>query len=209
MDQLKKELNEINIDNNTKNTILNVFSSWKNCKDNHQYIDNLQDAKINFGYNYSINYSINSNDVNYNKNYDKEIEINKRTLYIDNCKNLEVEITNKFNHIVLINSANINIVILDGLISGLDIIRCNNCKITIKNKQFLVSFSNSYDCNLIVDNIYDFYVNTDFCCNIILNLILNNKKKDIITNKSLFSKNNLFHIDNNLLCTNYFGEVVE
>ena len=197
MDNLKKELDDIlNLDDNSKETILNVFNSWSSCRNNHQIIENINDSTIIFDNNYSINEIL--------LKYDNDIHINKRTLYIDKCNNLEILVNDKFNHIILINSSNINITILGGLISGIDLIHCDNIRLTVKfNKINNINYGYSRDCKLIIDKNtgLDIYVSASYSVNILFMLIYNNLLKKYLTNRSLFSKMNYYFIDNNMLIT--------
>ena len=198
METLKKELDDIiNIDDNTKNTILNVFNCWNSCKNNHQVIENINNSDIIFSNNYSINNNL--------LNYDIDIDINKRTLYIDKCNNLNIKVNDKFNHIIIINSSNINITILEGLIGGIDIIHCDNIKLTVKfNKINNINYGYSNDCKLILDKNtgLDIYISTSYCVNILFMLIYNNILNKYLTNRSFFSKINYYFIDSNMLLSN-------
>jgi len=194
MENLKKELDDIiNLEPNIKNTILNVYSSWNLCKNNHQMIENINNSVINFNSNYSINNNI--------CDYDYEIINNKRTLYIDKCSDLYINIDTKFNHIVLINSKNINITINEGLITGIDILRSNNINLIIKfNKIPNINFGYSNDCKLILDKNTgsDICINTSYCVNINFILVNNGIISTHTTNKSLFSKINKYIFDNSM-----------
>ena len=114
--------NLINLDDSDdyiNNSVSNIYNSWSSCRNNHQIIENISSSKIIFNYESNSNYSINNNICD----YDSEIHDKKRTLYIDKCNELEITVNNKFNHIILINSSNINITIAGGLITGIDILR--------------------------------------------------------------------------------------
>ena len=80
-----------------------IYSQWNKCKNNHIYLENISNTQIFFPSHYIY-------------------DINKKTLYIDNCNNLDLYVNNKINHIVLIHCNNINLYITNGLISGLDIL---------------------------------------------------------------------------------------
>ena len=86
-----------NLDNNTKDTLLNIYNSWNSCRTNHQIIENINNSKIIFDSGTKSNYSINNNICD----YDSEVNDKKRTLYIDKCSNLEINVNRKFNHIIL------------------------------------------------------------------------------------------------------------
>ena len=194
MDNLKKELDDIlYLDQESKDTILNVYSSWNTCKNNHQIIENLNNSKIVFESNYKINDNIHD--------YNDDITINKRTLYIDNCHNLDIKVKNKFNHIILINSSHINITIFEGLITGIDLLRSNNINLIVRfNKISNINLGYSNDCRLIFDKNTgpNMKINTSHCINTKISLIHDNTYKHYITNKSLFSTYNYIIIDNNM-----------
>ena len=146
------------------NELENIFYSWKICKDNHIFIENVYNTTLNFGEKYEIN------SVQYE--YDNN---NKRTIYIDKCDNLIITLSKKFNHFVLINSNNIELNINEGLISGIDIIHCKNINVNIKNNKInLTSFEYSDFCTLALDNLTskNIYINTNFCYDIKFNIIL-------------------------------------
>ena len=195
MNILKKELDDILfLNDDEKNTIINIYSSWNICKNNHQYIKNINNSTIIFDDNYIINDNI--------LNYDEIMDTNKRTLYIDNCYNLEIKVNNKFNHIILINCSNINITLLEGLITGIDLLHCNGVNLLIRlNKIFNINFGYSSDCQIIFDKYSssDICIITSYCVNIKFILVnTNNNFKKYITNRSLFSTINNYIIDNNM-----------
>lgn len=190
MDNLKKELNDIlNLDDSIKDTLMNIYNSWNICKNNHQYIENIENANLTF-------------------NSNQETDLYKKTLYIENCTNLNIEVYNKFNNIILVNSSYININILGGLITGLNIIHCNNVNLIIKLIKIPnINFEYAHDCNITLENIDiahdNLRINTNYCVNIIINISYNNIYKSYVTNKSLFSKINYFIIDSNLELFDY------
>lgn len=121
----------------------NIFTSWKKCKDNHIYLDKINNKYIKYDKNLILEP---------NKLFYSFIETKKKTLYIDSCNNLTINIKEKLNHIVIVNSSNINIVIFNGLISGIDILHSDNIKLKIKNKKLLSSeFSDCENCMYIYD----------------------------------------------------------
>ena len=176
------------MDNSREYDIINnIFNSWLKCKNNHVYIENK----------YNINISYPEND-----------ESSQKTLYIDNCNNINIYVTNKINHIIIINSIHINLFIQHGLISGLDVMHSKNINLYIINDKIdFCEISNSDDCNyyIIQDNSHNdknkdyVYVNTNKCYNI--RFIMDNY--NIMTNKSLFSDNKYFILyKNNIRCFN-------
>jgi len=191
MNNLKKELDDIsNIDESIKDTLINIFNSWSICKNNHQYIENIENTSLTF-----------DSDIG-------ELNLFKKSLFIENCNNLDIIVYNKFNNIILLNSNNININILGGLITGINIIHCTNINLIIKTIQIPnVNFEFANNCIITLDNIHiisDYLrINTNFCVNIIINIDYNNIYKSYITNKSLFSKLNYFIIDSNMQFYDY------
>lgn len=169
--------------------IYNIYTSWKKCKDNHTYIENIYNTNI------ILNNQINISNNIYN--FEKDIETNKRTIYFDKCNNLNIYINEKFNHILLVNCTNINIYLSFGLISGLDVINCKNINININKKIDYTEISNSEDCNYIYNIFNEDYtfINTNNCFNI--NLLINNF--NYITNRNYFAEKKYFVINKNYL----------
>lgn len=170
----------------------NIYMSWKKCKDNHIYLDKVTDKYIK----YDKNLILEPNRILYSFG-----ETKKKTLYIDSCNNLTIIIKEKLNHIVIINSSNINIIIYQGLISGIDILHSSNIKLKIKNKKFTSDFSDCENCMYIFnvnDNFNDMKINTFDCYNFIFVKLLNDTNYEKIeTNKSIFISHNTYIIYNN------------
>ena len=171
-------------DNITNDILQNIFSSWKKCKDNHIYLENIYNTQITCDNIMSLHNIL-------------QTEINKKSVYFDKCMSLDISIQKKFNNILLVNCSNINLYINNGLISGLNIINCNNINIILSNKIDFTELSNSENCNYIYNPSYDdntIFINTNNCFNI--NLDINNIK--YLTNSSYFGgkKYFLIHKDN-------------
>ena len=170
----------------------NIFISWKKCKDNHIFLDKISNQYIK----YDKNLILEPNKLLYSFN-----ETKKKTLYVDSCDNLTINIKEKINHIVIINSSNINIIISKGLISGIDILHSSNIKLKIKNKNILSDFFECEDCMYIYDlnnNINEMKVITNCCYNFIFIKLLNNIiYEKIETNKSLYPTEKTYLIQNN------------
>lgn len=169
----------------------NIFYQWTKCKNNHIYLENKSNTQVFFPI-YNIE------------------DINKKTLYIDNCNNIDLYVNTKINHIILIHCSNINLYLSDGLISGLDILHSKNINSYITNKKINFSeISNCDDCNYYFnfaennDNVGvddNFYINTNYCYNIRFNI---NEHIDIMTNQSLFDTIKYFVLNkNNIICIN-------
>jgi hypothetical protein len=179
-------------ENISENILQNIFDSWTKCKANHTYVENISNANVILSNMIIIN--------NINNNYDNVVENIKRTIYFDKCNNLEINIDEKFNHILLVNCHNINIKIKKDLISGLDILNSKNINIKLENKINYTEISNSNDCNYIYNindtNLTDnVYINTNLCYNInfVINYICFN------SNLGYFLDNKYFIINNNFI----------
>jgi len=186
-------------ENITLDLVYNIYTSWKKCKDNHTYIENINNTDIHL-YN-----QIKISNIVYN--FEKDIETNKRTIYFDKCNNMNIFINEKYNHIILVNCTNINIYLSFGLISGLDIINCKNINIYINKKIDYTEISNSEDCNYIynISNDDDTFINTNNCFNI--NLVINNLNYN--TNRSNFAEKKYFIINKNYLkCYDILGNEI-
>ena len=194
------------IENYSLEKIENIYNSWKKCKDNHTYIENIHNTQL------VLNNTICMNMTHYL--YTNNIDINKRTIYIDTCSYIDIIVYQKFNHLILINCSHINLYITSGLISGLDILHCNNINIFIQNNKIdYTEISDSEDCNykynqqfnnidnniVLNDNIY---INTNSCFNIGLTI----DEQNIMTNRSYFAKKKYFIINkDNIKCFDNFG----
>lgn len=173
-----------------------IFISWKKCKDNHIFLDKINNKYIK----YDKNLILEPNTLLYSFG-----EIKQKTLYIDSCDNLTLNIKEKINHIVIINSSNINIIISKGLISGIDILHSSNIKLKIKNiKIFLSEFIDCKNCMYIYDinnNMNDMNgmkIITHDCYNFIFIKLLDNTNiEKIETNTSLFLSSITYIIQNN------------
>jgi len=170
----------------------NIFISWKKCKDNHIYLDKINNTYIK----YDKNLILEPNKLLYSF-----IEAKKKTLYIDSCDNLTINIKEKINHIVIINSSNINIIITKGLISGIDILHCKNIKLKIKNKHIMSEFFDCENCTFIYDihmNIDNTTIITNQCYNLLFIRLLDNViQEKIQTNQSLYCSYKTYLIKNN------------
>lgn len=155
----------------------NIYNSWKICKNNQTIIENISNSKYLFENDESI----------------------KKTLIIDKCSYLNIDIVDKFNHIFILNSNNIFLNIKNSLVSGLTLINTKNNTIKIDNNYVNYSeISNTENCIFVYDDTSsnNSYINTYFSYN--LNFIIPDKDyfKKINTNKSLFSTNEKYYIHN-------------
>lgn len=155
----------------------NIFNCWKICKNNQIIIENISNSKINFN---------------------SEENSIKKTLIIERCSNLYIDINDKFNHILLLNCNNILLSLKNGLVSGLTLINTKFNTIKIDNNINYLEISNSDNCIFVYNTISsnNSYINTYFSHNI--NFIITDQYifKKFITNQSLFSINEKFYIDN-------------
>jgi len=156
----------------------NILNSWKICKNNQIIIENITNLKYLF---------------------ESNKESIKKTLIIDKCSYLNIDIKDKFNHIFILNSNNIILNLKNGLVSGLTLINTRNNTIKIDNNYINYSeISNTEDCIFIYDKISsnNSYINTFFSYN--LNFIINEQyfSKKFMTNQSLFSINEIYYIHN-------------
>jgi hypothetical protein len=179
------------VQNFETNSVNNILNSWTNAKNNHTYLENIYNSEI------KIDNNININDIYYS--FNNIIDNNKRTLYINNCKNINIRIFNKFNHIIVINCENILIDINNGLVSGMDIIHTK--KATIRSRYHNINhieISYSSDCSLIFDKISgnNLIINTNYCNFITFYLSDINLYKCLLTNKSIFSYMNYYVFNN-------------
>ncbi len=158
----------------SRDILENVFNSWLTCKNNHTYIENISNRKIIL-----------------------DDESLKKTIYIENCNFLDINLINKFNHLVLINCQNIILHIKHTLISGMTILHSKNITIKVDNTINFSEVSNSDNCIFIYNKLSsdNTYINTNFCYNI--NFIISDKFffKKYIECMSLFSLSELFYIN--------------
>ena len=225
INNLRKELNDIiDLNEGLKTNILNIFTSWYSCKSKHSYITSINDSVINLNKKININgvisnYFYGSDDILPEVQEDKIEDINKITLFIENCNNCEIIITEKFNHLILLNCNNIKLFINSGMISGIDIIHSEYINIKVQfNKIYTANFQNcrycsisfgtgsliqEYDDNYLLsgteDNSFENTKIITYCCyDINFYLINNDKFKKFNTNTSLFSGIIYFTINKNL-----------
>lgn len=95
-----------------------TYNSWKQCFDNHLIIQNENDKNIVFN------------------------NLNKRhSIIFSNCNNSHINIKNKINHVILENCKNIILILDNVLISGLDIIHCDDIKLKIDENINILNYS--------------------------------------------------------------------
>ncbi len=158
----------------SRDIIENVFNSWQTCKNNHTYIENISNRKIIL-----------------------DDESLKKTIYIENCNFLDINLINKFNHLILINCQNIILHIKHTLISGMTILHSKNITIKVDNTINFSEVSNSDNCIFIYNKLSsdNTYINTNFCYNINFIISDNFFFKKYMECMSFFSLSELFYIN--------------
>jgi len=173
INKLNKEMNLLNLDEINKVHIRNIFKSWTICKNNFIIISNIENCDIIVDNNcILINYEV------YRRNINKKIRI-----LFSNCKNLNILIFQKLNHILFEKCSNIKIKITAGIIGGIDVINCDNINFHITKKDiFYISYGDSNICTTCIDK--DISLNTQVLANNCneINLLL-------MSNSSMFSTN--------------------
>lgn len=182
------------------NIINNVIISWDICKKNHIYIENIDNIDLCVDPDFFHKKNIHPNNKIVS-NIANHCEINKYTIYFDNCSNMNITISEKINHIIFLNCDNIIINITNGLISGMDILHSKNisCKV-YSNKIYNISCGNIDTCLLEFDTFSaaNTIISTIGSYNVVFDINTLDKKINAITNMSLFNDFvTYFHINNN------------
>jgi hypothetical protein len=132
-----------NITDKDKECIINVFKSWKKCKNNNIVISKI-DKKTNV--------RIDNNIIANSKVLHENVNI-KSSIHFIGCKNFTIFIDNKINHIYIEKCSNFTIKSVSGLISGIDIINSNNVKLMMTTYDiYNLNIRNSSNCNVYVDD---------------------------------------------------------
>jgi hypothetical protein len=170
------------------NILQNIYTSWYRCYNKNILVENYSNTIIIIDN--TITIKQNNSTIILKDNIKK-----CNSVIISKCYNSTILVKNKINHITIEKSHDTNIIILDGLISGIDIITSYNNNIFVKNKNInYISCAKLRDCNLYLSKrlCVKTLINTLFCINI----------KIIITN------NNLLQILKEYLTnTNYFVDL--
>jgi hypothetical protein len=189
MELLEDELNYLDINQEIKNTLINIYDSQIKVKNNHIYIENDSDDFIAVGKSIIMQHKISHQNIDQTK-----------TLFLSKCNNIRITIGKKINHIIIENCKNITLKLLNGLISGIDILHSLNVNIIVENSSIhYLSYGSSTDCSCkIQKNIaYKLLISTILCYNIILYINDNMSDNVFFTNQTLFSDLTLFTFENN------------
>ena len=198
MHLLQDELENLNLNDNIKESIINFYTSYLSVKNNHIFIEDKHHDIIAIGHRIIINNKIKNNLIDSTK-----------TIFLSNCSNIKIILGKKINHLIIERCKNVKVIIMKGLISGLDIIHSSDVNIIINNDNiYNLSCGDSSDCDykLKKDIASNTLFSTDNCHNI--NLIINDTENNSIilfkTNESLFTSSMgiiiyKFEEDNNIL----------
>ena len=142
--KLYEELkNYKNITDKDKECIINIYKSWKKCKNNNIVISKI-DRKTNF--------RIDNNIIANSKVLHGNVNI-KSSVHFLNCSNFTIFIDNKINHIYIENCKNFTIKSVSGLISGIDILNSNNIKLMMTTYDiYNLNIRNTVNCNVYIDD---------------------------------------------------------
>lgn len=189
--KLREELNNIEcLDCYTKKTLENVFDSWIRCKGNHLFIENVENSVIKVGRILEINGIIhNSNTLSKNT-----------TIFLNECHNSIIKITEKFNHIVILKCNNANIYISHGLVSGIDVLHSNNitCNVKFSNIYYLAcNYSDTFVLQIDENIANDMLLTTSNSYKVIFKLHNGNTLKEFITNMTYFPELTYYFIKRN------------
>jgi len=209
MQKLHEELNNLEVNNSLKETIINIYNSYMTVKNNHIYIENDHHDFIAIG----------SGIMMQNQKKNNIIDTSK-TIFLSNCSDIKIIFGKKINHIIIDKCNNITIRIMRGLISGIDIINSTNINLIVDNNNIYnlnCGKSNNCDCFIKKNIAGTTLISTMDCHNIKLSINDPNNTSNIIfkTNESLFSSSDglilyKFEQNNNTLLystNNYSGEI--
>ncbi len=184
------------LDQNQQKCLKNVFESWQICKNNHVFIENVNNDNIKIGKNISINGT--------NKSLSS-----KTTLFIENCSDTIIKVVNKFNHLIVNGCNNVHIYLTHGLVSGIDVLNSKNvtCEVKFSSVNYL-SCAKSETFVLKMDKLV---------ASKILMLTLDSYKvlfelgKGIdlakyLTNTSIFPDMTYYVVDKNTYCIHYVNK---
>lgn len=142
---LEKLIKELEFDNSKKETIINVYKSWKTCHNNQVMVSHIKHGNI------TVNDSIYIDTVEGTTETFKDIS-NKSTLFFSNCENVNILLCNKINHVIIENSKHINIECISGIIGGIDILHSNNISIIVINQDiYYMGFGHADTCDTYID----------------------------------------------------------
>ena len=122
-----------------KQDIKALYLTWKKALNNKIIIEDIHKTNIR------VSDDIICNNKILWKNVSKE-----NSLHFLNCSDITIVITPKVNHVTVERSQNINLRVVKGSISGLDLIKCDNV-ITVLNSgsTYFIDISTSNQCSFI------------------------------------------------------------
>lgn len=169
-----EELENIDIDNDLKTILINYVASYNTCKNNIEYIENLEKEKMIIC-------------------ETPKKTIHKKSIFISRCKNCIFTLNNKINHITLEKCNNIILIVNDGLISGIDILHSHNVTCLVPKPIYFFGCGTSSNITLILkkENMLIDYTN---CYKMNIRL-LDKKIKTYKMHYSLFSGRITFNIN--------------
>ena len=185
-----EDFDYLDIDDDTKAILTNVFNSWLRCKNKHLFIENVNDSTIKIGRVLEIN----------GRKYEKENIPKNATIFISNCNNNNIKITDKFNHLIILKCKDTNVYISHGLISGIDIIRSNNitCDVKFSNIYYLACcYSDTFTLHIDENIANNMMLATSNSYKVIFKLNKGFETKEYVTNMSLFSELTYYSINKN------------
>jgi len=150
IDDLNNELEQLSIEETEKQNLTNIYDSWISCKQKQINIKNFSEGKIKISTHIEMRDS--SGLVQKKAFKSNSISINQYSIRIENCENIHVNISNKFNNLFIMNCENIIISLDGGLISGMDILHSKNINCIIKkDKVYYISCANTNSCMFNLD----------------------------------------------------------
>lgn len=204
---MEEQLNSIEIPDQEKEMIINVYRSWKSCYDNNIIIQNIN---YNHSANIKISKSIYINGIETYTNI-----TSKSRIFFSNCSNISILVLNKINNIIIENCKNINLKTTSGIIGGIDVLHSSNINFVVSKKDvYHISFGDVYKSNTFIEKslALNTLINTIRCNTINFILMFNEilEKIKYYTNNSLFEEYYLmiFHkpMDSNMVELRYINQ---
>lgn len=154
-----------------------VIDTWTKCLNNHVILENINGVIV-------ISSNILHNGVPFSDtklndtNVDDYTKVTTKTaIIISKCKNLHILVYNKVSHILVESSKNVNIKVMSGAISGIDILHCHYVNMIINNVPY-INMNDCSHCNMYNDtHINKTKTRVNSCVNIFF------WRLDIYTNK--------------------------
>jgi hypothetical protein len=128
MDELKKELDCMDMDSHTKDEIIKLYTAIVTAKNNIIEVCDTHNEKLS---------------------YDSDV---KKSIQVFDSDNLYLVLENKINHILLHNCSNITLVVSNGCISGIDVLNSQNVTIIFKKYQnYQIELSHSCEIKIFIE----------------------------------------------------------